>query len=384
MTTLLFLVIAAPPLAVLGVVLLNLAVWPRGRPDGRLAGRVSVLVPARNEEATIDGCVRAILGGTQPPDEVLVYDDASTDRTPEILARLAAADARLRVLPGVPLPEGWVGKPHACHRLAAAATGDVLVFVDADTRLSPSALARLGSVMAEYRADVVTAGIRQVTRSFGERLVIPLLHLSYLAWLPLPLVWRTRDPRLLVANGQLVAVQRDAYHALGGWAAARAEVVDDMAFCRAAKRAGLRVVFADGHQMASSRMYRGFREVWDGFSKNLYEGIGGRRAALALVVVLHAWVFLLPYAVLAAALLGAISLLAAGVAGVVANLLVRAALAVRFRQPGEGVLLHPLSVLVLLAIALNSFRWARGGRIQWRGRVYAARAVRAAVGPHTP
>jgi chlorobactene glucosyltransferase len=179
-------------------------------------------------------------------------------------------------------------------------------------------------------------------------------------------------------------VRRDAYRALGGWAAARGEVVDDMAFGRAAKRAGLRVVFADGHRMASSRMYRGFQELWEGFSKNLYEGIGGSPGALALIVALHAWVFLLPYAALVAALLGASALLVPAVAGVAANVLIRAALAARFRQPWEGVLLHPLSVLALLAIALNSFRWARGNRIRWRGRVYAARAARVAAGPQAP
>ncbi|MBV9775070.1 MAG: glycosyltransferase [Gemmatimonadetes bacterium] len=370
--------LALPPLGVLAVAAFNVAVWPRGRADGRIPGRVSVLVPARDEAVGIERCVRAVLTGTQAPDEVLVYDDGSTDGTGEIVARLAAADARVRVIPGGPLPAGWVGKPHACHRLAEEASGDVLVFVDADTVATPECLARIGSLLEGMRADVVTAGTRQVVGSFAERLVIPLLHLTYLAWLPLPLVWRSRDPRFLVANGQLLAVRRSAYDAAGGWAAVRAEVVDDMAFCRRVKGAGRRVVFADGDRMATCRMYDGARPLWEGFSKNLYEGIGGRPAGLAGIIVLYALVFVLPYAAFALALAGARALLVPALAGVGANLALRALLALRFRQPPEGVLLHPLAVLALLAIAVNSFRWSRRGAIRWRDRVYPARSARVA------
>jgi chlorobactene glucosyltransferase len=383
-STLLPWLMVAPSLVMLAVVLFNLAAWPRGRADGRLPGRVSVLIPARNEEEVIEACVLAALASTRPPDEVIVCDDGSTDATLRILARLVSGYARVRVIQSGPLPAGWVGKPHACHRLAEAARGDVLVYVDADTLLTPEGLARLGSVFASHRADVVTAGTRQEVGSFAERLVVPLLQLTYLAWLPLPLVWRSRDPRMLVANGQLMAVRRPAYDALGGWQVARSEVVDDMAFCRAAKSAGLRVVFADGFHMASSRMYRGFREVWEGFSKNLYEGIGGRAAGLAVVIALHAWVFLASYGVLVAAALGAPGLWAPGAAGVGANLLARAAMVLRLRQPAEGILLHPLSILALLGIAVNSLRWSRGNRIRWRGRVYAARDQRETAGASGP
>jgi hypothetical protein len=337
-----------------------------------------VLVPARDEAANVERCVRAALACEPRADEVLVYDDASSDGTAEIVARLAAEDGRVRLLRGGPLPEGWVGKPHACHHLAAAAAGDVLVHVDADVALAPEGIGRLASLLHDRGAAVVTAAPRQETGTFAERLVVPLLHLTYLAWLPLPLVWRSRDPRFLVANGQLLAVRRGALEAAGGWAAVRAEVVDDMALCRRVKASGGRVVFADGHRTARCRMYRGAAEVRDGFSKNLYEGVGGRPSALAAVVALHAAVHLLPYALLAAALLGAPHLLPPALAAVGALAAVRAALAARFRQAPEGVVLHPLAVVALLAITLNSLRWSARGAIRWRGRTYAARPARSA------
>lgn len=377
--------LAGLPLAVMALTVFNLLTWPRGRPGATLPGRVSVLVPARNEATTIAACVRAILSSDHPVDEVIVCDDGSTDATPEILAQLAAEDDRLRVIAGADLPPGWVGKPHACHRLAEAASGDLLVFVDADVIVADEGLERLASLFGDYDADLVTAVPRQETVGLAERLVVPLLHLTYLAWLPLPLIWRTSDPRFLAANGQVLAVRRETLEAHGGFSAVRAEVVDDMALCRLAKQAGRRVVFADGHRIARCRMYETDEEVWEGFSKNLYEGIGATRWALVGVVGLYSAAFLLPYLALVAgpgvgAWTGAGpgwgAVAAGGAIGVGANTVVRALMAWRFDQPVWGVVWHPVGVLVLLAIALNSYRCYRRGEVRWAGRTYAARHVR--------
>ncbi|MBB4639552.1 glycosyltransferase [Longimicrobium terrae] len=380
-------IIAILPWIVLAMAAFNVVAWPRGRRDGRMPGRVSVLIPARDEAERIEACVRGALANA--PDEVIVYDDGSTDGTAAIVARLAEEDGRVRLMSGGPLPAGWVGKPHACHHLANAATGDVLVYMDADTVAEPECLARMGSLFDRMRADVVTAGTRQVTGTFAERLIIPLLHLTYLAWLPLPLVWRSRDPRFLVANGQLLAVRRAAYAAAGGWSAVRAEVVDDMAFCRRVKESGGRVVFADGHRMARCRMYRDGGEVVRGFSKNLYEGVGGRPVGLVGFALVHAAMFLLPYVAMVAGLVmvaravphvdhRGVHLVLTGALGVAANVMLRLLLAIRFRQPWESVLLHPFAVLGLIGIAINSARWSGRGEIRWRGRTYGARAARVA------
>ncbi|HEX2203809.1 MAG TPA: glycosyltransferase family 2 protein, partial [Longimicrobium sp.] len=368
-----YLGLALPPLLVAAMVLFNLVVWPRGRPGARLPGRVSVLVPARNEARNIVRCLRAVLAGDQRPYEVIVYDDGSTDGTYDVVAQVAEMDPVVRVVRGGELPPGWVGKPYACHRLAEAATGEVLVYLDADTFATPTLLARIGSVMETYRADVVSAAPRQVMVSLMEQIVIPLLHLSYLAWLPLPLVWRTRDPRFLVANGQVLALRRDALERAGGWEAVRADVVDDMAICRRVKASGGRVVFADGHQMATCRMYEGRVQVWHGFSKNLYEGLGGRPLILLFVILLYAGVFVAPYVALYFAMTGRGYLAGAATLGVLANVAIRAAMAARLRHPSNGVIVHPVSALWFVAIAVNSFRWSRSGRIAWRGRVYPAR-----------
>ena len=165
---------------------------------------------------------------------------------------------------------------------------------------------------------------------------MPLLLLTYTSWLPLFLVAASRDPRFVAANGQLLAVRRDAYDRLGGFAAVAHEIVDDVAFCRRAKEHGERLVFADGFRMARCRMYDSAKGVWDGFSKNIYEGIGGTPWALALVLALHLAVFVGPYVALVLALLGITELWWPAMVGVGANVALRGVLVLRFRATAGG------------------------------------------------
>jgi chlorobactene glucosyltransferase len=189
----------------------------------------------------------------------------------------------------------------------------------------------------------------------------------------------SRDPRFVAANGQLLAVRRTSHDRLGGFSAVAHEIVDDVAFCRHAKKQGAKVVFADGTAMARCRMYDSARGVWEGFSKNIYEGIGGTVWALALVIALHLVVFVAPYVGLVAALAGWEMLLWPSLCGVAINMALRAVLALRYDQPPEGLILHPLSILALCAIAINSYRCSAKGRLTWAGRTYADRKDRLMV-----
>lgn len=363
------------PLLVLLIAVVNHATWPRGRMrprDGLGAGRaaeVSVLIPARNEVANLEPLIRSLQRQTTPAAEIIVYDDASTDGTGALLDRLKAEVPELVVLEGRGLPPGWVGKPHACHQLALAARQPNLLFIDADVQLLPTGIERLCSVRDDLSAAAVTAVPRQKVVSPLERLVVPLLHLTYLAWLPLALVWRSRDPRLLAANGQLLLVSRDAHDRIGGFASVKDAIVDDMAFCRRLKQSGLRVVFADGQLMAQCRMYRSAAEVWSGFSKNIYLGVGARPGRLLFALAINLAAFVLPLAALAWPGLVPTNV---AVIGAVAALSTTALATIRHRYPPSTVVLLPVGVVLLTFIGLNSFRWHLKGRIRWRDRVYGS------------
>ena len=381
--------LALPALVPLGLVAFNALCWTRGRalpeaaaaaPDG-----ISVLIPARDEVANIERCVRSVDAAHGPITEIIVYDDGSTDGTDAVLARLQAELPRLRVITGDALPVGWVGKPYALQRLSELADRNVMLNIDADVTLRAEGVLRMLSLLGTAEqvcgglgAAVVTAVPRQRAGSFFERLMMPLLHLSYVAWLPMPLIYRTRDPRVLAANGQLLMIRRSALEAIGGWSRVRAEVVDDMALCRAVKQSGRRVVFADGDRMAECRMYPDATALMRGFAKNFYEGIGGHPAAMIVVMGLHLMLFVVPYVALPVALAtGAWPLAAAAAVGVGANVCLRLIMAARYRHSPISVLLHPLAVLAMMGVLGNSFRWSRRGDIRWRGRSYAARAERA-------
>ena len=382
--------VAGPALLAMGLVAFNAAFWTRGRalPDAATVapGGVSVLIPARDEVANIERCVRAADAADGPITEILVYDDDSTDGTREVLSRLQAELPRLRVIHGDGLPAGWVGKPYALDRLSADARGEVLLNIDADVTLRADGLLRMLSLLGSPEqvpggldGALVTAVPRQCTGGMIERLMIPLLHLSYVAWLPMPLIHRTRDPRVLAANGQLLLVRRSALAAVGGWAGVRTELVDDMALCRAMKRSGRRVVFADGDRMADCRMYTDGASLWRGFSKNFYEGIGGHPLSLIIVMALHLLIFVVPYVVLAIGVLAIGVLPIAAAVGVAANVVLRLIMAGRHGHSLLSVLVHPLAVLAMMGVLFDSYRSSRRGDIRWRGRSYAARAQREAA-----
>ncbi|WP_158542492.1 glycosyltransferase [Lujinxingia litoralis] len=370
-----FLIITPIALAAL-IGAFNLLTWPRRLPPASPPSQLAVLIPARNEERNIEACLRSVARAAEAHPEVdvaiLVYDDHSTDQTPQTLHTLQQEIPGLVLVPATPLPTGWAGKCHACHRLASHTERDHLLFIDADVRLEPTAFSQLAAWQQRYRADVVSAVPAQVTGSLAERLILPLLHLTYLSWLPLLLIPHTRRPDLLAMNGQVLYTTRQAYRATGGFEAIRDALVDDMAFGRRAKEAGQRVVFADGTHLARCRMYRELAEVWDGFTKNIYPGLGKSPLLLLGVIALYLSAFVAPFGLLALSLvlpaLHALTLPAMVACSL--NLLYRLALAGRFGHPLTGVVLHPVAVLLLLAIALNSWRATRRGELRWAGRTY--------------
>ncbi len=343
--------------------LVNLAVF---RAPPRHTGRppVSVLIPARNEEKNIADCVAAVLASADVDLELVVLDDHSTDGTAAILA--AIPDPRLRVAKAPSLPPGWSGKQHACAALARCARHELMVFIDADVRLAPDALSRIAGYMARHDVGLASGFPRQITGSWSERLITPLIYSLLLGYLPMPLMQMFRAPAFGAGCGQLMVAWRAAYVRAGGHTAIRASLHDGVTLPRAFRAAGLMTGLFDATNLASCRMYTRPGEVWEGFGKNATEGMA-KPVALPVWTVLLGGGHVLPFALLVIAPGAAAALAVCGSLGL------RLLLGWRFRQPLASVPLHPLGVMALLLIQWSALlRAARGRPATWRGRIYPA------------
>ena len=337
-------------------------------PGAGARGRCSVLIPARNEERNIEPALRSILLSKDVDLELIVLDDGSVDATAELVARAAARDSRVSLVRGETLPDGWAGKNFACHQLARAARSPVLIFLDADVRVRPDALARTLRFLDESSASLISGVPHEETGSFVEKLVIPLIHFVLLGFLPIREMRRNGRPGFAAACGQVIALRREAYEHSGGHGAIRGHLHDGVALARRFREAGYGTDLFDGTDTFRCRMYRHGSEVWNGFAKNASEALAAPRLIVpATLVLLTGQV--LPFLLMALASgTGARIWATAGVA----LLYVPRILALfRFRQSFLGALLHPLGILVLLAIQWYTFiRFLFKRPSVWRGRGY--------------
>lgn len=337
-------------------------------PPSPVTPPVAILVPARDEEENIEACVTSLLAQTYPNFEVWVLDDHSTDGTGAILQRLAALHPRLHVLKGEPLPAGWLGKPWACHQLAQKAHGELLLFTDADTRHHPETLREAVNALIATQADLLSATPRELTVTWGEKMFIPLIPWTILAFLPLDVGLQVLPwPAFSAANGQFMFFRREAYEAMGGHAAVRADIVEDLALARRVKAARRRLWLVDAGERVTCRMYHNFREVVQGFSKNFYAAFGYSTPILLFVWSWLTLVFWLPLGVLAFAPAGdparPWAALSVGLA-----LLLWGLSHAKFHFPLYLTPLYPVMVALADLIVVRSWWLTRHGKAEWKGR----------------
>jgi hypothetical protein len=369
---------------------------------GRPGTPISVLIPARNEETAIGLAVHAAIESTGVELEVIVLDDHSEDRTAAIVEELAEADDRVRLVSAPELPAGWCGKQHACWVLAREARNPLLVFIDADVRLAPDALGRMAAFMSASGADLGSGIPHQETGSLLEKLEIPLIHFILLGFLPIRRMRKSRRPSLSAGCGQLFIARADAYHQCGGHSMIRETFHDGIKLPRAFRAAGFKTDLFDATGLATCRMYRTAREVWFGLAKNAGEALAapGMIGPMTLILlggqVLPLILLILSFRGVGTAHLFADCWwamptlpeswpgwqLALALLATAAAYYPRLAGVLRFRQSLLGAILHPLGVLILVAIQWFAFfRNALGRPSTWKGRPYPTRGARTDVLP---
>jgi chlorobactene glucosyltransferase len=383
--------LASPWALVLGYLTLTVRL-PRPLPlsadePARGWGRVSVIVPARNEERNVERILRSLAATDYPDVEIILVDDRSDDATSEVARRVAAelegeVPASIRVLEGRELPEGWMGKPWACFQGGEVATGDYLLFTDADTKHEPDLLRRVVADLESSGADVVSLAGRQLMESFWERVVQPQIFTSLLFRYP---NMRKRIPparyRDAIANGQYIFFRRPVYEEIGGHAAVRGEVVEDMKMAQHLVKHGYHLVVRMAEDAFATRMYTSLGELVRGWSKNVVLGGAAtlppgivRRIAPASIFAGTVFLWVMPPVLLLAGLAGpnddlvTWGALVFGVSG-----LFWAAVSARMGvNPLYGAI-YPVGGVVGAWIYLRA--WLRGGRVEWRGRTYRVRGV---------
>jgi glycosyltransferase involved in cell wall biosynthesis len=358
-------ILFAPLLFILAVALWNAVAWPKFAAAAPVRPcLVSVLIPARNEEANLAACLESALRQGVTVREALVYDDHSTDATPDVLAAYAAGNARVRAVDPRPLPSGWLGKNFACARLAEEARGEWLLFLDADARLAEGAVARMVEEARKRDLTMLSAWPSLTMLSFWEKALMPMLNFVVFSLFPAPLSLIRDEASLGLAHGACILVERASYRAVGGHAAAPYEIFEDQSLARLWRKQGRRGLCLDGQGVVGVRMYSSLAGIWRGFQKNFFPAFRHESSFWGFLS-LHVTMFLAPFVMLIWIRAWPI-LMAAALA-----LAIRALLVLRFGHPWLSVLLHPLAETILIAIGLSSWLRCKSGRgVDWKGRRY--------------
>lgn len=367
------LVLAAIPAVLF---LLNLWFYRPLSKSSEQAGRpqaLSVLIPARNEERNIRATLEAALANRGCDFEVVVFDDHSNDATARIVREFARRDSRVRLESAPPLPPGWCGKQHACHVLGGLAGNPLLVFIDADVRLAPDALARMAGFMEARPRVALASGVpHQELGTFSERLLLPLIHFVLLGYLPMAFMRWTKRAEFSAGCGQLFIARGDAYRATGGHANIRTTLHDGVKLPRLFRRAGFWTDLFDATDVATCRMYQTNGETWRGLGKNATEGLGAPGAIVPMSLLLIGGQ-VMPVLLACVVPFVAPQMIGMSLVALLVAYLPRLFSVSRFRQPLGSALLHPAGVMALLWIQWAAWvRYWSGKPSEWKGRQYGA------------
>lgn len=322
---------------------------------------ISILIPARNEEKNIGGCLDSLINQSYLNYEIIVLDDESTDSTPKIVNEYAQKDNRIKLINGKPLPQEWLGKNWACHNLSKEANGKILLLIDADVRLAENAISTALQVYNEKKVQMLSSFPTQIIKGYGARIIVPLMNWLLLSFLPLRKVYTSSNISFSAANGQFIMIDKNVYEEIGGHESVKERVVEDMELIRSVKKNGYKVITVLGGDTVFCEMYSSFKNAFNGFSKNFYPGFNINPALFMLMLVFFVFTFFYPF------LFVFFDLDFLNVIAVI--ILSRILITMMTRENSLfDVLIHPLQMIALFIVGINSVLISYTKRGEWKGR----------------
>lgn len=329
---------------------------------------ISILVPMRNEERNVKSIIRSLKGLTYQPIEVIILDDQSTDQTRQLLEQEIQCDKRFSVIEGKPLEEGWVGKVHACHQLSKRASGDYYLFIDADVVLEKDTIQHVLALAKKKKAKLVTGFPRFPVKKRMESLLVPLQHVVVFSYLPIIIANGGKYPAATAAHGAFMFFEREAYESIGGHEAVKSSLVEDVHIARALKEKGEKVILANVTSHVNCYMYEKDDEVWNGFAKNVYTGLGRSLNKLVALMVFFIVYYVLPVPLF---LYGIVSEQVLLLLPLLLLFLQRLLIDLAAKQKWYLFITMPISAITLLFLMNHSMKQSVQHKgYQWKGRHY--------------
>ena len=371
------LIIAGCLLSFMLNLILNLRSLRAPRPDSKVpepAPLISILIPARDEEANIATCLESLQKQDYPNFEILVLDDNSSDNTAAIVRQIAAKDDRIRLLSGESLAEGWAGKPFACHQLAKEARGCWLLFTDADTIHAPHMLRSVLDLALELKPSLLSGFPQQLANSLPEKIATPVWYFVIMSWLPIWWLQRSKQPKPTLAIGQFLLFPREEYWRIGGHRAVKSRILEDVWLGVEVNRHGGRHIAIDLSPVVSCNMYQSLGALWKGLARSIYSVAAISPAALAGLIIAGYLFFLAPFYSLWNELFVVVSPSAwrnVIIFQVALIMVMRWLLDNHFKEPIISTLMHPVgfSFLFLDTLYASSLRVVGAG-VHWKKRLY--------------
>jgi len=327
--------------------------------------KVSILIPARNEENNIKKVIESSLKQNYPSFEVIVLDDNSTDKTYEIARNYEATNSNFKIIKGDKLPDGWFGKNWACYQLANNASGETLIFTDADNFFENDAVIKTVSILKQYDLDMFSVFPQQITTTFWEKLIIPIIDLIVYSGLILKTSYYFPFSLFAAANGQWIAFKKSSYEELGGHSSVKNQIVEDVALARFFKKNKKKILVGAGTGVIYGKMYDNFKQIWSGLSKNLFGLTDFKTIPFFIILILMLLVCVVPYLLLFTLTNYFILILFI----IILNIIWRVLLAINFKHNIlYSTLLHPISILLITIIGINSFLKSKFGVLSWKER----------------